>query len=112
MAALGDRGCRDRATGPDLAGPRVLTGQETDTRPRDAALARIKQMPEVSRVAYLRLEFIGPRQMLLVASVDLAGEEAESRVAYTLRDLEYQLEENPNVIEVVLTLATPDEASL
>ncbi len=91
---------------------RFLTGQESDTRSRDAALARIKQMPEVSRVAYLRLEFIGPRQVLLVASVDLAGEEAESRVAYTLRDLEYQLEEDPNVIEAVLTLATPDEASL
>jgi cation diffusion facilitator family transporter len=91
---------------------RFLTGQESDTRSRDAALARIKQMPEVSRVAYLRLEFIGPRQVLLVASVDLAGEEAESRVAYTLRDLEYQLEEDPNVVEAVLTLATPDEASL
>lgn len=91
---------------------RFLTGQESDTRSRDAALARIKQMPEVSRVAYLRLEFIGPRQVLLVASVDLAGEEAESRVAYTLRDLEYQLEEDPNVVEAVLTLATPDEAGL
>ena len=91
---------------------RFLTGQESDTRSRDAALARIKLMPQVSRVAYLRLEFIGPRQVLLVASVDLAGEEAESRVAYTLRDLEYQLEEDPNVVEAVLTLATPDEASL
>lgn len=91
---------------------RFLTGQESDTRSRDAALARIKLMPQVSRVAYLRLEFIGPRQVLLVASVDLAGEEAESRVAYTLRDLEYQLEEDPNVVETVLTLATPDEASL
>jgi cation diffusion facilitator family transporter len=91
---------------------RFLTGQESDTRSRDAALARIKQMPEVSRVAYLRLEFVGPRRVLLVASVDLAGEEAESRVAYTLRDLEGQLEENPHVVEAVLTLATPDEASL
>lgn len=91
---------------------RFLTGQESDTRSRDAALARIKLMPEVSRVAYLRLEFIGPRQIFLIASVDLAGEEAESRVAYTLRDLEYQLEEDPHVVQAVLTLATPDEASL
>ncbi len=91
---------------------RFLTGQETDTRSRDAALARIKAMPEVARVAYVRLEFIGPHQVLLVASVDLAGDAAESRVAYTLRDLEHQLEEDPNVVDAVLTLATPDEASL
>jgi len=74
---------------------RFLTGQESDTRSRDAALARIKQMPEVSRVAYLRLEFVGPRRVLLVASVDLAGEEAESRVAYTLRDLEGSWKRTP-----------------
>lgn len=91
---------------------RFLTGQESDRRSRDAALARIKRMPEVSRVAYLRLEFIGPHQVLLVASVDLVGEEVESRVAYTLRELEHQLEEDPNVVDAVLTLATPDEASL
>ena len=91
---------------------RFLTGQETDARARDAALARIKSMPEVSRVAYVRLEFVGPRQVLLVAAVDLAGEDPESQVAYTLRDLEYRLEEDPSVIEAVLTLATPDEPSL
>jgi cation diffusion facilitator family transporter len=91
---------------------RFLTGQETDARARAAALARLKAMPEVSRVAYLRLEFIGPRQIHLVAAVDLNGEHPESQVAYTLRDLEYRVEEDPSVIEAVLTLATPDEASL
>jgi cation diffusion facilitator family transporter len=91
---------------------RFLTGQESDARARAAALARLKAMPEVSRVAYLRLEFIGPRQIHLVAAVDLNGEHPESQVAYTLRDLEYRVEEDPSVIEAVLTLATPDEASL
>jgi hypothetical protein len=69
-------------------------------------------MPEVSRVTYLRLEFVGPRQVLLVASVDLEGEEPESAVAYKLRDLEGRLEKDPSIIEAVLTLATPDEDSL
>ena len=91
---------------------RFLTGQESDARARAAALARLKAMPEVSRVAYLRLEFIGPRQIHLVAAIDLTGEHPESQVAYTLRDLEYRVEEDPSVIEAVLTLATPDEASL
>ena len=91
---------------------RFLTGQESDARLRDAAVALLKKMPEVVRVAYLRLEFVGPRQVLLVASVDLAGERPESEVAYILRDLEGRLENDPNVTEAVLTLATPDEPSL
>ena len=91
---------------------RFLTGQESDSRTRDAALRRLKEMPEITRVAYLRLEFVGPRQVVLVASVDLTGDQPETRVAYILRDLERRVEENPNVIEAVLTLATPDEPSI
>jgi len=91
---------------------RFLTGQETDGRLREAALDRLKEMPEINRVAYLRLEYVGPRRVLLVAAVDVAGEEPESKVAYTLRDLERRLEEDPTVTEAVLTLATPDEPSI
>jgi cation diffusion facilitator family transporter len=89
-----------------------LTGQETDQRSRSSMLARLKEMPEVARVAYLRLEFVGPRQILLVASVDLTGDPPESRLAYTLRDLERRLEQTPFIVNAVLTLATPDEPSI
>jgi cation diffusion facilitator family transporter len=91
---------------------RFLTGQESDARLRSAVLQRLKDMPEVSRVTYLRLEYVGPRQVLLVASVDVAGEQPETQVAYLLRDLEGRLEQERNVVEAVLTLATPDEPSL
>jgi cation diffusion facilitator family transporter len=91
---------------------RFLAGQEADDNLRQSAIRLVRKMPEVSRVAYMRLEFVGPRQLLLVASVDLEGEEAESKVAYKLRDLEGRLEEDPNIVEAVLTLATPDEASI
>ncbi|MDX6299336.1 MAG: hypothetical protein QOF53_550 [Nocardioidaceae bacterium] len=91
---------------------RFLTGQESDARLRDAALGLVKQMHEVARVAYLRLEFVGPRQVLLVARVDIDGEQPESQVAYTLRELEGRLEQDPIVTEAVLTLATPEEPSL
>jgi cation diffusion facilitator family transporter len=89
-----------------------LSGQQSDDRLRNIAIRLVKSMPEVDRVAYMRLEYVGPRQVLLVASVDLHGEHPESRVAYTLRDLEHRVEEDPNVVEAVLTLATPDEPSL
>jgi cation diffusion facilitator family transporter len=89
-----------------------LTGQETDQRLRNSMLARIKAMPEIDRVAYLWLEFIGPRQVLLVASVDLTGDRGESEVAYALRDLEHRLEQTPVILNAVLTLAAPDEPSI
>ena len=91
---------------------RFLTGQEADARLRDAAVGRLKEMTEISRVTYVRLEFVGPRQVLLVAHVDLAGELPETKVAYLLRDLEHRLKADPNVAEVVLTLATPEEPSI
>jgi cation diffusion facilitator family transporter len=91
---------------------RFLTGQEADPSLRSAAVQRIKELPEVARVAYVRLEFVGPRQVLLVASVDLAGEAPESEVAYTLRRLERRMEQDPHVTEAVFTLATPDQPSL
>jgi cation diffusion facilitator family transporter len=89
-----------------------LSGQESDARLRDSAIRLVRSMPDVDRVAYMRLEFVGPRQVLLVAAVDLHGEHPESQVAYKLRDLEHRLEEDPNVTEAVLTLATPDEPSI
>lgn len=91
---------------------RFLTGQESDDRLRQAAIDRLRALPEVARVTYVRLEFVGPRQVVLVAAVDLTGEAPESRVAYTLRRLEQHLEHDPHVTEAVLTLSTPDEPDL
>ncbi len=89
-----------------------LTGQQVDARVREAALKQICALPEVARVTYLRLEYVGPRRVLLVASIDLEGDAAESTVAYALRRLEHQLEEQDHVTEAVLTLSAPDEASI
>jgi cation diffusion facilitator family transporter len=91
---------------------RFLTGQETDDRVRDAALQELCELPEVDRVTYLRLEYVGPRQVLLVASIDLEGEAVESEVATTLRRLEHQLEEQDHITEAVLTLSAPDEGTI
>lgn len=91
---------------------RFLTGEQADSRLRTAAIERVKALPHVVRVVYVRLEFLGPRQVLLVTCVDLEGEEPESQVAYRLRALERELETDPNVTEAVVTLATPDEPGL
>jgi glutathione S-transferase len=59
-------------------------------------------------VRFLRLEYIGPKQIFLVASVDLVGDDAESSVARRLRVLERELEKNPYVTDALLTVADPD----
>jgi cation diffusion facilitator family transporter len=88
---------------------RFLTGEAGSERLRDAIVAELQRLPEVDTVRYLRLEFVGPRQLFVVASVDLIGDRVESSVAHTLRRLEHALERNPNVIEAVLTVSEPDE---
>jgi hypothetical protein len=63
----------------------------------------------VSTVRYLRLEFIGPKQLFLVASVDLTGDDVESSVARRLRRLESELETGPYIVDAVLTVSEPDD---
>ena len=85
-----------------------LTGEPGSPSIRDARVARLKGFPEVSEVRFLRPEFIGPKRLFVIASVDLVGDSAESTVARTLRDLEHRLEEEPYVAEAVLTVSEPD----
>ncbi|WP_102145258.1 cation diffusion facilitator family transporter [Mycobacterium hubeiense] len=87
---------------------RFLTGEAPSPQIRDAAIAEIERLPEVASVRYLRMEFVGPRQLFLVASVDLMGDQLESSVAHTLRRLERELERNPHVVDAVLTVSAPD----
>ena len=88
---------------------RFLTGEPGSADLQEAAMARVQELPDVASVRYLRLEFIGPKQLFLVASVDLVGDRAESSVAKTLRRLEHELETAPYVVEAVLTVSEPDD---
>ena len=91
---------------------RFLTGQESDPELRRVAIARVKALPGVARVTYLRLEYVGPRQVFLTARVDLEGEPRETTIAQVLRDLEERLTHERYVRAAVLSLATPDEPDL
>jgi cation diffusion facilitator family transporter len=88
---------------------RFLTGEPGSEDLREAVLARVQQLPDVSTVRYLRLEFIGPKQLFLVASVDLTGDDVESSVARRLRRLESELETGPYIVDAVLTVSEPDD---
>ncbi len=88
---------------------RFLTGESGSDELREAVIARIKALPDVAEVRFVRLVFVGPKRLFLVASVDLVGDQAESHVARTLRRLEGILESDPSITDAVLTIADPDE---
>jgi divalent metal cation (Fe/Co/Zn/Cd) transporter len=91
---------------------RFLVGEAVRPDLRDRVLQGLLERSEVDRVTYLHLEFVGPGRLYLVAAVDMRGDEVEHHVAVRLRRLERELERENNIEEAVLTLATPDEASL
>lgn len=89
---------------------RFLTGEPGTPALYDAAHRQLEEMPEIAAVRYLRLEFVGPKQLFIVGSVDLVGDSVESSVAQTLRRLEHELEKGPFVVEAILTVSEPDDA--
>ena len=91
---------------------RFLIGEVPDARLRNEVLAGLLDRPEIERVTYLHLEFVGPRKVFLVASVDIVGDETETHVAYALRRVEESLRDHEYIEEALLSLSTPDEPSL
>jgi cation diffusion facilitator family transporter len=91
---------------------RFLVGEAPDSGLRNDVLVGMLERPEIERVTYLHLEFVGPGRVFLVAAVDIVGDDTETTVAIALRRMENELELNEHVEEAILTLAVPDEPSL
>ncbi|MFP3465390.1 cation diffusion facilitator family transporter [Leifsonia sp. SIMBA_070] len=91
---------------------RFLLGEPGSDRAWQIALATLLQHPEVEKVTYLHIEYVGPEQFYLVAAVDLHGNDRESDVAADLEQIEAELERSSWITEAVLTLSRPGAASL
>ena len=87
---------------------RFLTGEPASSKIYAVAEQRLADMRDVEKVRFLRLEFIGPKQLFLVGSVDLVGDDTESNVARRLRSLERELEKDPLIADALLTVSDPD----
>ncbi|RYB92892.1 cation diffusion facilitator family transporter [Nocardioides oleivorans] len=84
-----------------------LVGQIADPRAYEAVIGWLRERPEVQSVNSLHLEYVGPEKVFLVGSVDLVGDDPESRAAEELQLLEDHLEERPWIARAVLSLAAP-----
>lgn len=91
---------------------RFLVGQAVSATLRRAVLSELLTYPDIDRITYLHVEFVGPSRVYLVAAIDLAGNLREDDLAVHLRRIEGELETRDAVEEAVLTLSTQDEPSL
>ena len=91
---------------------RYLLGEEPTGAVRDQVGQALTAHPEIERVTYLHLEFVGPGQLYVVAAVDLVGDRREEDVARQLRTLEHLVEKNPLIRKTVLTLSVSDEPTI
>ncbi|MBZ5737964.1 cation diffusion facilitator family transporter [Nocardioides mangrovi] len=89
-----------------------LLGESPTDGTRSVVIARLLEHPQIERLTYLHLEFVGPQRLFVVAAVDLVGDDTEDHLAVRLRAVEEDIEHHPLVEDAVLTLALPDRPAL
>jgi cation diffusion facilitator family transporter len=91
---------------------RFLVGEVATPGLRAAVLSVLRESPEVERVTFLHIVYVGPQQVFVVASVDLVGDRPEHDVAAGLERVESTLQANPRVRRAVISLSNPDETDV
>ena len=89
-----------------------LLGEGLAPETRSQVIGALLEHPEIERLTYLHVEYVGPQRMFVVAAVDLVGDDAESHLAVRLHRVEADIEQDPLIEDAVLTLALPDAESL
>ncbi|TIC82913.1 cation diffusion facilitator family transporter [Nocardioides sp. GY 10127] len=89
-----------------------LLGEGIAPAMRSRVLARLLEHPDIERITYLHVEYVGPQRLFIVAAVDLVGDDAEHDLARRLRRVELDIETEPIIMDAVLTLAPPEDPSL
>lgn len=86
---------------------RLLTGEPASSElPRPSSTS--SSCPRWRRSGSCGWRSSGPKQLFLVGSGDLVGDDTEFRVAHRLRALERELETHPLVSDALLTVSNPD----
>ncbi|MCT1460095.1 cation diffusion facilitator family transporter [Aestuariimicrobium sp. p3-SID1156] len=89
-----------------------LVGQSVSPVVRARVLRELLEHPSVDRVTFLHLEYVGPSRVLLVAAVDLSGDERETVLQGRLQALEDRLMEHPMVELAIVSLSAPGKEAL
>jgi cation diffusion facilitator family transporter len=89
-----------------------LLGEAPTPEVRSRVIAGLLEHPQIERLTYLHLEYVGPQRVFVVAAVDLVGDDTESHLAVRLQAVEADIEQHPLIEDAVLTLSLPDRPSL
>lgn len=89
-----------------------LLGEGLSPAQRSRVLSSLLAHPEIERITYLHVEYVGPQLLFVVAAVDLTGDDAEGHLAVRFQRLEADIETDPLIADAVLTMAPPDDAEL
>ncbi len=89
-----------------------LLGEGLSPELRSQVIAELLAHPQIDRLTYLHVEYVGPQRLFVVAAVDLTGDDREGHLAVRLRTVEAEIERNPLIEDAILTLAPPDEPAL
>jgi cation diffusion facilitator family transporter len=89
-----------------------LLGESLSPELRAGVLRDLLDHPEIDRITYLHVEYVGPHQLFIVAAVDLVGDDREPQLAIRLRRVETDIERHDLITDAVLTLAPPDDPAL
>lgn len=89
-----------------------LVGTTISSEQRRRVGTALLDLPEIERVTYLHMEYVGPNRLFVVAEIDLAGDAREHEAAWRLREVERRIEAHESIEKAVLSLSVADEASL
>jgi cation diffusion facilitator family transporter len=89
-----------------------LLGEGDTPELRARVLAEMSKHPDIDRITYLHLEYVGPQRLFVVAAVDLTGDDREPALAVRLRKVETDIERHDLIEDAVLTLSLPSDPSL
>jgi cation diffusion facilitator family transporter len=89
-----------------------LLGEGDSADLRSQVLSKMLEHPDIDRITYLHLEFVGPQRLFVVAAVDLTGDDREPDLAVRLRKVETDIEKFETIEDAVLTLSLPADPAL
>lgn len=89
----------------------LLTGEGGTPLVRNELLKIILDSPEIASVSFFHTEWVGANQILVLASVDVAGDARESELRRLMQDVEDRLERQQVVARALLTLTRPGDTT-
>jgi cation diffusion facilitator family transporter len=89
-----------------------LLGEGLTPEMRSRVIGQLLKHPQIDRLTYLHVEYVGPQRLFVVAAVDLVGDDPEPHLAVRLNQVEADIEADPLIEDAILTLALPDDPAL